>query len=183
MLDDAIRELRGQRRKAEIEPEIQLGISAFIPEEYVADVSQRLGLYKRMARVESREQLDELAGELEDRFGPVPARVTALLQVMDLRRHLKHAMVVRLRRQGSKIALRFHETSDLDPALLVSLANTRRDVRVLPDNEVAIAVDRIDLAGIVDAVLALLRTLGVGLEPAVDTEEKKRQMTPLEVRQ
>ena len=183
MLDDAIRELRGQRRKAEVEPEIQLGISAFIPEDYVADVSQRLALYKRMARAESREQLDELAGELEDRFGPVPARVTALLQVMDLRRYLKHALVVRLRRQGSKIALRFHETAELDPSRLVALASARRDVRLLPDNEVAIAVDRIDLAGIVEAVLGLLRTLGVGLEPIVDTGEKKRQISALEVGQ
>jgi len=181
MLDDAIRELRGERRRVDVEPEVQLGLSAFIPGEYVADVSQRLALYRRMARAETREELDELAGELEDRFGPVPARVTALLQVMDLRRHLKRALVVRIRRQGARLVLRFHEASDVDPARLVAVTAARRDIRALPDNEVAVTADRIDLGGITERVLWLLRELGVGPEAAVDSAEKKRQMAAGEV--
>ncbi|MBI2962460.1 MAG: transcription-repair coupling factor [Deltaproteobacteria bacterium] len=182
MLEEAIRELRGERRRVDVEPEIQLGIAAFIPEDYVADVGQRLALYKRMARAESREELDELAGELEDRFGPVPARVGTLLDVMDLRRHLKRAMVLRLRRQGGRLVLRFHEASRVDPQRVVALARARRDLRLLPENEVAIAVDHIDLAGIARAVLGLLRELGAVEAVAVDTAGKTGQMAPLEVR-
>ena len=178
MLEEAIRELRGERRRIEVEPEIQLGISAFIPEDYVADVSQRLALYKRMARASTREELDELRGELEDRFGPVPARVGALLEVMDLRRYLKQAMVVRLRRQASRIVLRFHERSEIDPARLVKLAETRREVRVLPDNEVSIPVMRIDLEGITEAVLALLAELGAAITPAVDDRARSGTELP-----
>ena len=176
MLEEAIRELRGERRRIEVEPEIQLGISAFIPEDYVADVSQRLALYKRMARASSREELDELSGELEDRFGPVPARVRALVDVMDLRRHLRNGMVVRLRRQASRLVLRFHESSPVDPARLTALVRKRRDVRVTPDNEVSVPVLRIDLQGIVEGVLALLSELGVEPADRVDTGEKTRQM-------
>ena len=183
MLDEAIRELRGERRRAEVEPEIQLGISAFVPEDYVSDVSQRLTLYKRMARAASREELDELRGELEDRFGPVPARVGALLEVMDLRRHLKQAMVVRLRRQATRLVLRFHEASEIDPERLVALARERRELRILPDNEISIPVLRIDLEGIREAVLELLADLGVVPSDSMDSTEKKRQMTPVEVRQ
>jgi transcription-repair coupling factor (superfamily II helicase) len=176
MLEEAIRELRGERRRIEVEPEIQLGVSAFIPEDYVADVSQRLGLYKRMARASSREELDELTGELEDRFGPVPARVRALLEVMDLRRHLRSAMVVRLRRQAGRLVLRFHESSSIDPARLTALVRKRRDVRLTPDNEVSVPVLRIDLQGMVEGVLALLAELGVELQGRVDRKEKTRQM-------
>jgi transcription-repair coupling factor (superfamily II helicase) len=176
MLEEAIRELRGERRQIEVEPEIQLGISAFIPEDYVADVSQRLGLYKRMARASGREELDELSGELEDRFGPVPARVRALLDVMDLRRHLRAAMVVRLRRQASRLVLRFHESSPVDLTRLTALVRKRRDVRVTPDNEVSVPVLRIDLPGIVEGVLELLAELGVEPADAVDTKEKTRKM-------
>jgi transcription-repair coupling factor (superfamily II helicase) len=183
MLDEAIRELRGERRRAEVEPEIQLGISAFVPEDYVSDVSQRLTLYKRMARAASREELDELRGELEDRFGPVPARVGALLEVMDLRRHLKQAMVVRLRRQAARLVLRFHEASEIDPERLIALARERRELRILPDNEISIPVLRIDLEGIREAVLELLADLGVLPSDSMDSAEKKRQMTPVEVRQ
>ncbi len=182
MLEEAIQELRGGAVRPEVEPEIQLGIAAFIPEEYVADVSQRLSLYKRMARAESREELDELRGELEDRFGPVPARVLTLLDVMDLRRHLKRALVVRMRRQGGNLVLRFHESSALDPARVVALAKSRREIRLLPDNEIAVAVDHIDLPGIAHAVLGVLTALGVGPDAVVDTASEKRQMKPLEAR-
>ncbi|HUE40240.1 MAG TPA: transcription-repair coupling factor, partial [Candidatus Binatia bacterium] len=180
MLEEAIRELRGERHHVDVEPEIQLGISAFVPEEYVSDVSQRLTLYKRMARAASREELDELRGELEDRFGPVPARVGALLEVMDLRRHLKQAMVLRLRRQATRLVLRFHEASGIDPDRLIALARKRRELRILPDNEISIPVLRIDLEGIRDAVLGLLADLGLGQSASMDSAEKKRQMTPLE---
>ena len=131
-----------------------------------------------MARVSSREELDEIRGELEDRFGPVPARVGALLEVMDLRRHLKRAMVVRLRRQASRIVLRFHERSEIDPARLVALAQSRRDVRVLPDNEVAIPVLRIDLEGITQSVLALLAELGSAETPTVDKSATELNSVP-----
>jgi hypothetical protein len=53
----------------------------------------------------------------------------------------------------------------------------------MPDNELSIPVLHIDLEGITHAVLALLGELGVGVEGAMDRDEKKRQMAPLEVRQ
>ncbi len=178
MLEEAIRELRGEQLRAEIEPEIQLGISAFIPEDYVADVNQRLTLYKRLARAGTREDLDELRGEIEDRFGSIPARVLTLFEVMDLRRHLKRAMVVRLRRQAGKISIRFHEQSGIDPGLLVGLANSRRGVRISPEGEVVLPVLRIDLEGIREAVLGVLDALGAGEEAPVDSGAENRQTTP-----
>ena len=161
MLEEAIHELRGEQVKAEVEPEIQLGVSAFIPEEYVNDVNQRLAMYKRLARTSSADELEELRDEMEDRFGPVPARVLTLLKVMELRRHLKEAMVVRLRRQGGRLALQFHEQSGIEPERLVALANSRarRGLRVLPDNEITFPVTRIDLEGMTEEVLALLGEL------------------------
>jgi transcription-repair coupling factor (superfamily II helicase) len=176
MLEEAIRELRGEQLRAEIEPEIQLGISAFIPDDYVADVNQRLALYKRLARAASREELDELRGEVEDRFGPVPARVLTLFEVMDLRRHLKRAMVVRLRRQAGKISIRFHEQAGIEPVRLVALANSKRGVKISPDGEVVLPVMRIDLEGIREAVLDVLEVLGVAEEAPVDSGAKNRQI-------
>jgi transcription-repair coupling factor (superfamily II helicase) len=110
----------------------------------------------------------------------VPARVGALLEVMDLRRHLKQAMVLRLRRQATRLVLRFHEGSGIDPDRLIALARKRRELRILPDNEISIPVLRIDLEGIREAVLGLLADLGLGQSASMDSAEKKRQMTPLE---
>jgi transcription-repair coupling factor (superfamily II helicase) len=159
MLEDAIRELRGEVVEVEVEPEIQIGIAAFLPEEYVPDVSQRLALYKRLARAAGPEELEELREEMEDRYGPAPARVVTLFQVMDLRRHLKAARVTRLRRQGMRLVLRFHERSGIDPARLLALVNSKawRGLRILPDHEVSFPASRIDVEGVTEAVVAVLR--------------------------
>jgi len=51
MLEQVVREVRGEAAEPEVEPEIQLGIAAYVPEQYVPDVSQRLMLYKRLAGI------------------------------------------------------------------------------------------------------------------------------------
>ncbi|MGH7803013.1 MAG: TRCF domain-containing protein, partial [Candidatus Binatia bacterium] len=161
MLEQAIKELRGERVRVEVEPEIQIGVSAFLPEDYVTDVSQRLALYKRLARASRREDLDELREEMEDRFGPAPARALSLFQVMELRRHLKAARVTRLRRQGGRFVLRFHETSGVDPDRLLGLVQDKNfhGFRVLPDHEASFPVSRIDLEGVTEAVVDVLRAV------------------------
>ncbi len=80
MMEQAIRELRGEPAAPDFEPELQLGIPAYIPDSYVPDESERLILYRRMARAESVEDFDDLRDELRDRFGPVPTLVENLLQ-------------------------------------------------------------------------------------------------------
>src|SRR5262249_42445614 len=84
MVDEAVRELRGEQVQAEVEPEIQLGIPAFIPEGYVPDESQRLVFYRRLAGIRGQSDLDEIATELRDRYGPLPPLVDSLLRIMDL---------------------------------------------------------------------------------------------------
>ena len=90
-----MRELRGQHAEPDIEPEVQLGIPAYIPETYIPDVSQRLVVYKRLAGIRGVPDLEEIAAELEDRYGPIPPLVDTLLRVMELvccpRPHLRIA--------------------------------------------------------------------------------------------
>ncbi|HWP65621.1 MAG TPA: transcription-repair coupling factor [Candidatus Limnocylindria bacterium] len=107
MMEQAVREARGEAPEPEVEPEIQLGIAAFIPESYLPDVGQRLLVYKRLAAVRSTAELDAVAEELVDRFGPVPPLVVTLLRVMDLRRLLKELRVRTAKRRGGTIQVEF----------------------------------------------------------------------------
>ena len=96
MMEEAVQELRGQRRHVEVEPEIQLGFPAYIPDTYIADENQRLVFYRRLAAVaRHRAEMDEIGAELRERYGPIPPLVDSFLRVMDLRRTLKACMVVR----------------------------------------------------------------------------------------
>src|SRR5205814_9652258 len=107
LLEQAVRELRGTATQAEIEPELQLGIPAFIPEAYVADVSQRLVVYKRLAGIRGVPDLEEIAAELADRYGPIPPPGAPLLRLMEVRRWLKDLRIIRARRRGAGVVREF----------------------------------------------------------------------------
>jgi transcription-repair coupling factor (superfamily II helicase) len=105
----------------EVEPEVQLDVPAFIPEDYVPDVSQRLVLYKRLASIGSSGELEEISAEFVDRFGPLPPPVDTLLRLMDLRRYLKVLLVTRTRRRGDQFLFEFHPETPVDVARLMDL--------------------------------------------------------------
>jgi transcription-repair coupling factor (superfamily II helicase) len=96
MLEQAVRELKGQSVVEEIEPVLQLQVSAYIPEEYVDEPSQRLSLYKRLSSSTQTGDLAQLHGELVDRYGSVPEPVERLLEVMEIRLLAKAARVLTL---------------------------------------------------------------------------------------
>jgi len=107
MMEQAVRELQGKEPDDVVEPEVQLGVPAYIPESYIPDVGQRLVVYRRLARIRGVADLDHIADELTDRFGPPPPLVGTLLHLMELRRWLKDARVLAARRRGDTVVLDF----------------------------------------------------------------------------
>jgi transcription-repair coupling factor (superfamily II helicase) len=77
--------MRGQPLEPEREVRIDLPVKAFIPAEWVGQEALRLELYRRIATARDREQLEAVRAEAEDRFGPLPPSVRALLAVAGLR--------------------------------------------------------------------------------------------------
>jgi transcription-repair coupling factor (superfamily II helicase) len=156
MMEQAVRELRGEPAETEVEPEIQLGIPAFIPEQYIPDVSQRLVVYKRLAGIRGVPDLETIAAELVDRYGPVPPLVDTLMRLMELRRWFRDVRVIRARRRGEEVVLEFDERSSLDPARLVD--EVRRSggrLRLTSGSALAVRLAATDH----DGVIAELRTL------------------------
>ena len=66
-------------------PQITIGTPVLIPEDYVADLSVRLSLYRRLADIEDEREIDVVAAELVDRFGKLPQEVEHLLQVVAIK--------------------------------------------------------------------------------------------------
>ncbi len=83
LLAEAVAELKGERPRRSPPPEpptaVDLPLPAYLPADYVGDVSLRLQLYRRLAQVRDPAELEELAAELRDRFGPYPTPVRNLL--------------------------------------------------------------------------------------------------------
>jgi transcription-repair coupling factor (superfamily II helicase) len=72
LMETAVSELKGEPADEELQPEINIEMSAFIPEFYVADIDQRLSIYRRLSRMTELKEISELKSELVDRFGQMP---------------------------------------------------------------------------------------------------------------
>jgi transcription-repair coupling factor (superfamily II helicase) len=120
MLEETVRELKGGEIQVQIEPEIHIGLPAYLPEAYIPDVNQRLVFYKKLANVKDRTDLEDLSYEMEDRFGPLPQLVLAFIEVMDLRRVLREYLVTAVYRKAEKVTLHFHPDAPIKGDRLVA---------------------------------------------------------------
>jgi len=85
LLEKAVRELKNLPPKDTVEVSIDLPVSAYFPRQYVTDMRTKIDLYRRLARIGTEAELDDLHVELADRFGPVPAAVDQLFEQQRLR--------------------------------------------------------------------------------------------------
>jgi transcription-repair coupling factor (superfamily II helicase) len=121
LLQETIEELQGREHDDRIDPEIRLGLSAFLPEKYVPDPSQRLVLYKRMAAADEEQLLYEIADELRDRYGVIPAPAELLLQMMRFRVMLKKLRIEAAEYDGQRLTCSFHPQTTVSPEGLLGL--------------------------------------------------------------
>jgi len=95
-------------------PTIDLPLSAHIPEEYAADLDTRLGLYQRLAKLKAVEEIEGLAGELIDRFGPLPMEVKDLLYATKVKALAARAGIESISTEHGEIVLRLFEGMEFD---------------------------------------------------------------------
>jgi transcription-repair coupling factor (superfamily II helicase) len=142
MMEQAIRELRGEAQRPDFEPELRLGVPAYIPDAFVADENERLVLYRRMARAASLDDLGEIRDEMRDRFGPVPTLVENLIAAMNLRRQLRELMIVSALLKKDQLEIKFHPDAPVEIGKLEALANAnRRTMRLTPSYQVIVTLN------------------------------------------
>jgi transcription-repair coupling factor (superfamily II helicase) len=92
--------------EAKQSPSISLPLDAHIPEEYVANLNTRLSLYHRLAKVEHIEEVEDVAREFQDRFGPLPEPVENLLYIVKIKVLATQAEVSSVSTQGRQIVIK-----------------------------------------------------------------------------
>jgi len=134
MLEKAVAEMRGEEIAEEIEPVIDLNVSAFIPEAYVEDVMVRMSFYRRISSFRSDRDIDDFASEMRDRFGPLPGEVENLLGIMRLKLMAKDLHILKIRSMQDKVAVTFLPDTRVQPARIFDLHQTRKGrLKFLPD--------------------------------------------------
>ncbi|MEW6161895.1 MAG: transcription-repair coupling factor [Nitrospirota bacterium] len=134
MLEKAVAELKGVKVEEEFEPSISLKVNAFIPEEYVDDITLRLSLYRRIASSKTHEILKALELEMEDRFGRPPEEVKNLLDIMRLKIMAKELLVTKIQDVHGRIRVIFSPDTKVEPRDIFEL-HKKRDgkIKFLPD--------------------------------------------------
>ena len=141
MLEEAVAALKAGiefETETQWSPAIQVGAPVMIPEHYVADLTLRLTLYKRLSTMDDDGELQSFGAELVDRFGPLPEEVNQLLEIVAIKALCKRANVEKVEAGPKGIIVAFRNNEFANPEGLVgfvakqgTLAKVRPDMRVV----------------------------------------------------
>jgi transcription-repair coupling factor (superfamily II helicase) len=118
LLEDTIRELKGEDLEDERRAAVNLRLNLRIDEEYIPDMNQRLSAYRRLANARSLDEIDTLVAELRDRYGAVPASVGNLAEYSRIRLLADRIWLESVDREGQNVVLKFRQDAKLDPAMI-----------------------------------------------------------------
>ena len=121
LLEEAVRELRGDPVEDEVDPVVTVDAAAYLPEDYVAEPAQRLALYKRLAGIGSAAEIEDVRRELRDRFGPLPEAAARLLDVVALRLDAKALRLERLEVRAGHALLTFAPSTPVPAQRIIDL--------------------------------------------------------------
>ncbi|MBV9531755.1 MAG: transcription-repair coupling factor [Bradyrhizobium sp.] len=140
MLEEAIINLKAGIAEPPVErwsPQITVGMPVLIPEDYVSDLPVRLSLYRRLADLETEDEIENFAAEMRDRFGVLPDEVRYLFKVAAIKNYCRRANVGKVDAgpKGAVISLRDNKFAQ--PDRLVSFIRQHGEAaRVRPDMRV-----------------------------------------------
>jgi transcription-repair coupling factor (superfamily II helicase) len=131
MIDDAVKELKGELVEEVLLPSVSLPLSAYIPEEYIPTEGLRIAFYKKIAGCRSPQDVERVQAELEDRFGDPPKQVWNILAIMRLRLECIVAGVARIEVDKGSVVLWLARRVDKDEHK--ELYRHNRRIQLMPD--------------------------------------------------
>lgn len=122
MLNEAVKHLKGEMEEEEtFTTTMDLNVDAFIPASYISNEYQKLDVYKRIAAIESREEMEDMVEELTDRFGDIPKKVEKLLEVAALKAQAHQLYVTAVEQKGEVYTFIMYEKAKVHPERIPKL--------------------------------------------------------------
>lgn len=121
LLTAAVKELKGEDVREEIQPVIELSVDAFISDSYIESTSQKMEIYRRIASVETVEEAADLEEEVEDRFGDIPEATRNLIWISRLKALAKELEIVSIIQQEDVVNLKVQDEKTLSAENLLKL--------------------------------------------------------------
>jgi len=127
LLENKVKELKGEKPEDQFDPRIKLALPAYLPEDYVPGDSERLGWYKRLAMAQDLALLDVLRAELMDRYGKIPGPAQNLLKVVRIKLLMKKMRVLEIEADEKSAVVTFDETSRVNFDKLIGMVKDNPD--------------------------------------------------------
>jgi transcription-repair coupling factor (superfamily II helicase) len=132
LLEQTVRELRGEELEDERRASVNLRVDLRLDETFIPDMNQRLTVYRRVAGVRTEEELVSVVEEIRDRYGAVPASLLNLADYARIRLLADRLGVESIDREGQMVVLKFRQDANLDASALVRMVRARNDVTLAP---------------------------------------------------
>ena len=169
LLEEAVKELREEKegKEKDITPVIDIKIDAYISEDYIPDLKQRVLIYKKLAEIKDLEGLERAKEELRDRYGIYPREVRNLLEIIYLKIFLRKLGISSLMIKEKKLIIRYLQNIKIKAKL--SRLPSFYQQRLIKEGHRLIGISKIDLSGIKSTeILKFLKEFVISL--AKDSE-------------
>jgi len=141
LMEESVAELKGDRPIKAIEPEINIPLSAFIPENFISDIDQRLSAYRRLSRMTEMAEIAQIKAEFIDRYGNLPEEVSNLLLRIVFKVLASKAGIKKLDIAGKQLVLHISEKHQANPQGLIDLILSEKSrYRLTPDHTLSVAL-------------------------------------------
>ncbi|MFK0382385.1 transcription-repair coupling factor [Agrobacterium sp. NPDC090273] len=144
MLEEAVAEVKGDEEVQDTgwSPQISVGTSVMIPEDYVPDLHLRMGLYRRLGELADISEIDGFGAEMIDRFGPLPKEVQHLLKIVYIKSLCRIANVEKLDAGPKGVVVQFRNKEFPNPAALVGYIGKQGSMaKIRPDHSLFLTRD------------------------------------------
>ena len=160
LMEESVSELKGEQPVDDLEPEINLPMSAFIPEHYIADIDQRLSAYRRLSRISHMDEISAIKEELIDRYGRLPEEVSNLLMKIVFKVLAIKAGIKKLDVAGNQLVLHISDQHQANPHGIVDLILSEKDrFRLTPDHKLTVVLSDGQKTGLLTQTKYILKEI------------------------
>jgi transcription-repair coupling factor (superfamily II helicase) len=148
LLEQTVRELKGEELEDDVRATVNLRVDLKIDASYVADMNQRLMLYRKVAAARRDEEIDRVLEEAADRYGPLPDSVLNLADYGRIRVMADQLGIDSIDREGRIVVLKFRPQAKVDPVRLVALVRRRPELTLVPPAALKLNLGMADGSGL-----------------------------------
>jgi transcription-repair coupling factor (superfamily II helicase) len=164
MLERTVQELRGEDIEEEASTQINLGVDVRIPDDYIADMSQRLRTYKRISSTRTDQELGRIRDEVADRYGRFPMPVENLFRYARVRREAERMGILSIDRIAGALSIKLGEKARIEPDNLLKFLDENKSASFSPTGVLKAKIEAGDEELLADRIFDSLDGILRGLQ-------------------